>query len=315
MRVLAISERTKRDLIELYGTPADEDRRHAARARSGLRARQVSTIRFLLFVSAIEPRKQPLAAIDAANAVGRKLVVVGPPKDAELAAELARRGADVRGLRPEGRAGAAVPAARRAWSSRRATRASACRSSRRWPAGRRSSPRLSAAMQEVAGDAAIFTERPRRRRAPGARRPRRDFPRPGSSGPRRSPGARPRASPPTSIEACSRHEGLRRASSPPAGRGRAAAHSLPALRASGRRARRRRQRSRQPAGDSSGDARVVENDRALGFSANVNKGIAATTGEYVVISNPGRRPGAGLRRASSSRSPTRIRAAASPGRR
>jgi N-acetylglucosaminyl-diphospho-decaprenol L-rhamnosyltransferase len=34
------------------------------------------------------------------------------------------------------------------------------------------------------------------------------------------------------------------------------------------------------------DVRVVENDRPLGFSANVNKGIAATSGEYVVISNP-----------------------------
>jgi GT2 family glycosyltransferase len=34
------------------------------------------------------------------------------------------------------------------------------------------------------------------------------------------------------------------------------------------------------------DVRVVENERALGFSANVNKGIAATSGEYVVISNP-----------------------------
>jgi GT2 family glycosyltransferase len=32
--------------------------------------------------------------------------------------------------------------------------------------------------------------------------------------------------------------------------------------------------------------RLVENARPLGFSANVNKGIAATTGEYVVISNP-----------------------------
>jgi GT2 family glycosyltransferase len=34
------------------------------------------------------------------------------------------------------------------------------------------------------------------------------------------------------------------------------------------------------------DVRVVENDRALGFSTNVNKGIVATSGEYVVISNP-----------------------------
>jgi N-acetylglucosaminyl-diphospho-decaprenol L-rhamnosyltransferase len=34
------------------------------------------------------------------------------------------------------------------------------------------------------------------------------------------------------------------------------------------------------------DVRVVENDRPLGFSANVNTGIAATSGEYVVISNP-----------------------------
>jgi N-acetylglucosaminyl-diphospho-decaprenol L-rhamnosyltransferase len=34
------------------------------------------------------------------------------------------------------------------------------------------------------------------------------------------------------------------------------------------------------------DVRVVENERPLGFSANVNKGIGATSGEYVVISNP-----------------------------
>src|SRR6059036_4026598 len=39
-------------------------------------------------------------------------------------------------------------------------------------------------------------------------------------------------------------------------------------------------------GKFSGDARVLENDHALGFSANVNKGIAATSGKYVVISNP-----------------------------
>jgi GT2 family glycosyltransferase len=34
------------------------------------------------------------------------------------------------------------------------------------------------------------------------------------------------------------------------------------------------------------DVRVLENEQQLGFSANVNKGIDATAGEYVVISNP-----------------------------
>jgi GT2 family glycosyltransferase len=34
------------------------------------------------------------------------------------------------------------------------------------------------------------------------------------------------------------------------------------------------------------DVRVLEDDVRVGFSANVNKGIRATSGEYVVISNP-----------------------------
>ncbi|HXY86480.1 MAG TPA: glycosyltransferase family 2 protein [Gaiellaceae bacterium] len=32
--------------------------------------------------------------------------------------------------------------------------------------------------------------------------------------------------------------------------------------------------------------RVVQNARMLGFSANINKGVAATSGDYVVVSNP-----------------------------
>jgi len=39
-------------------------------------------------------------------------------------------------------------------------------------------------------------------------------------------------------------------------------------------------------GDFAGDACVLENDRPLGFSANVNQGIEASSGEDVVISNP-----------------------------
>jgi glycosyltransferase involved in cell wall biosynthesis len=98
--VFAISERTKRDLVELYRTPGDKIT-VTPLAPDPAFAPAAQHDSFLLFVSAIEPRKQPLDAIDAANAVGRKLIVVGPKKDAALVAELERRGADVRGYVPK----------------------------------------------------------------------------------------------------------------------------------------------------------------------------------------------------------------------
>jgi glycosyltransferase involved in cell wall biosynthesis len=98
--VFAISERTKRDLVELYRTPEEKITVTPLAPDPAFRPAGEHDS-FLLFVSAIEPRKQPLDAIDAANAVGRKLVVVGPRKDEELAAELTRRGADVRGYVPK----------------------------------------------------------------------------------------------------------------------------------------------------------------------------------------------------------------------
>ena len=38
------------------------------------------------------------------------------------------------------------------------------------------------------------------------------------------------------------------------------------------------------------DARIIVNDRDLGFAANANKGIAATSGRFVVLANPDTQP-------------------------
>ena len=52
---------------------------------------------YVLSVGAIQPRKNQLAALAAATAVGLPLVVVGPEKDAALAAELRAGGARLEG--------------------------------------------------------------------------------------------------------------------------------------------------------------------------------------------------------------------------
>jgi glycosyltransferase involved in cell wall biosynthesis len=99
-RVLAISERTKRDLVELYRVPS----RKIDVTLLGVDPRFRPADRrdaYLLFVGAIEPRKQPLLAAEVARSLGRQLVVVGPTKDERLADALRRAGADVRGYVPK----------------------------------------------------------------------------------------------------------------------------------------------------------------------------------------------------------------------
>jgi glycosyltransferase involved in cell wall biosynthesis len=99
-RVFAISERTKRDLVSLYGLPpervvvtplAPDDAFSPGGAPDS----------YLLFVSAVERRKDPLAAAAAARELGMPLVVVGPERDERLAAELRRQGAELRGFVPK----------------------------------------------------------------------------------------------------------------------------------------------------------------------------------------------------------------------
>jgi len=101
VRVLAISERTKRDVVELYGVAPEKIVVTPLGVDPAFRPADGEHDSFLLYVSAIESRKQPLLAADAADALQRRLVVVGPTKDEALAAELRRRGADVRGYVPK----------------------------------------------------------------------------------------------------------------------------------------------------------------------------------------------------------------------
>jgi glycosyltransferase involved in cell wall biosynthesis len=110
-RVLTVSERTKRDLVELYGVPpgkvvvtpngvdpAFHPAHHSASTDTAeTPSDTVSQGSYVLAVGAIQARKNQLAALEAATAVGLPLVVVGPAKDPSLANELRRRGARLEG--------------------------------------------------------------------------------------------------------------------------------------------------------------------------------------------------------------------------
>jgi len=94
--VLVVSERTRRDVEERYGVP---------RERITVTPNGVDPSftpdgpgeGYLLFVGAIQRRKDPLAALEAARSVGLPLVVAGPEKEPALAAQLRAGGADLRG--------------------------------------------------------------------------------------------------------------------------------------------------------------------------------------------------------------------------
>jgi glycosyltransferase involved in cell wall biosynthesis len=96
VRVLTVSERTRSDLLELYGLPAEK----VVVTPNGVDpvfAPGDGARDYVLSVGAIQPRKGQLAALEAARAVGLPLVVVGPEKDAALADELRRGGARLEG--------------------------------------------------------------------------------------------------------------------------------------------------------------------------------------------------------------------------
>jgi glycosyltransferase involved in cell wall biosynthesis len=96
-RVIAVSERTKRDLVGLYGIPPDRIAVTPHGVDPAFGPGAVAGSDYLLYVGAIQARKDPLAAARAAAAVGLPLVVAGPEREPALARELERAGADLRG--------------------------------------------------------------------------------------------------------------------------------------------------------------------------------------------------------------------------
>ena len=105
-RVLTVSERTKRDIVDRYGVPPER----VVVTPNGVdlafgpgRAEPRSTVSqapYALTVGAIQPRKNQLAALSAAREAGLELVVVGPVKDERVAAELRAGGARLEGYVP-----------------------------------------------------------------------------------------------------------------------------------------------------------------------------------------------------------------------
>ena len=110
-RILTVSERTKRDLVELYAVPSakiavtpngvDPAFRPlgAGRPSDASRRRGLGEP-YVLAVGAIQERKNQLAALRAAASAGLPLVVVGPTKDDGTAAELREAGALLEGYVP-----------------------------------------------------------------------------------------------------------------------------------------------------------------------------------------------------------------------
>jgi glycosyltransferase involved in cell wall biosynthesis len=96
-RVIAVSERTKHDLVTLYAIPPERIAviPHGVDPAFGPGANGGHD--YLLYVGAIQARKDPIAAVEAAQTVGLPLVVAGPEREPTLARELERRGADLRG--------------------------------------------------------------------------------------------------------------------------------------------------------------------------------------------------------------------------
>jgi glycosyltransferase involved in cell wall biosynthesis len=96
-RVIAVSERTRGDLVELYRIAEDKIRVIPHGVDPAFAPGDGGVEGYLLFVGAVQHRKNPRAALEAASDLQLPLVVVGPEREPALADDLRRLGADLRG--------------------------------------------------------------------------------------------------------------------------------------------------------------------------------------------------------------------------
>jgi glycosyltransferase involved in cell wall biosynthesis len=95
--VLAVSERTKADAVELYGLPPAKVTVTPHGVDPAFAPDDEAPGGYALFVGAVQARKDPLAALAQARAAGLRLIVAGPEKEPELARRLRDGGAELRG--------------------------------------------------------------------------------------------------------------------------------------------------------------------------------------------------------------------------
>ena len=267
---------------------------------------------YLLFVGAVEPRKNPLAALAASRAVGMPLVVVGPQQGRGARPRAPRRRRRRARLRGEGRARAPLPAAPRASSSVavRGLRAPVCVEA--MACGTPVVARPDAAVREVVGEAGVLADATSRPASATA-----------LARPRRAARSRARARAPLHLggDGAPHRRGVPERSRESLGRRRLArarrrARALAArARAAGRRAARHREPGPERRPGEAARRRPRPRERA---AAVVRREREPRRREHDARARAHREPGrgsrAGCRRRPCGRSWRRARAAASPGR-
>ena len=158
-RLIAVSEFTKRELLELLDVPEEKVRVIPnAVGEPFTQEGEAEPGDYVLAVSTLEPRKNLPRLVEAyrrAGLNGVPLLVAGAAGWGDVRVE----GDGVRWLGEVAtRSWPGSTAARAASRTSRSTRASDFRCWRRWPAARRSSRARSGALEEVAGDAAVLVD-------------------------------------------------------------------------------------------------------------------------------------------------------------